>query len=419
MALGTCEGIPSAAAPICDIVVIIPLEHKAKLVRPVGARRPTVLHVTTVDMSLALLLLPQLTAFREAGYDVVGASAPGDHVRTLEDHGIRHEPLLSSTRAQNLLADVSTLKEFVRLCRRLRPDIVHAHNPKPGVYGRIGARVAGVPHVVNTVHGLYAQPGDAWTRRAAVYSLERLAATCSDAELVQNPEDVTVLRRLGISAEKLHVLGNGIDLDRFDPAARGLSRQKVRAQLNIEPEEVVVGLVGRLVAEKGYREVFAAAAELRERQPNIHFLVVGPADTDKTDAISPQELECASNAYGVTFLGMRDDVEDLYLAMDLYVLASHREGFPRSAMEAAAMGLPIVATNIRGCRQVVDDGRTGLLVPVRDPTALARAVEALAVDPDRRREMGQAARTKAVSEFDDRRQIETTLRVYETLLRRQ
>ena len=380
--------------------------------------RPTVVHLTTVDMSLALLLLPQLTAFREAGYDVVGVSASGPYVPLLKDHGIRHVALDRSTRAANLRADLAAARAFVRVCRRLRPDIVHTHNPKPGVYGRIGARLARVPHVVNTVHGLYAQPTDPFPRRAAVYALERVAASFSDVELVQNPEDIPTLRRLRIPRRKLHVLGNGVDLDRFDPSRYTDARRQVRAELGIGDDEVLVGLVGRLVAEKGYREVFAAAREVRRRHPGARFVVAGPLDPDKADGITVEERDRAAAEADVRFLGLYDEVECLYAAMDLYVLASHREGFPRSAMEAAAMGLPIVATDIRGCRQVVDHERTGLLVPVRDTAALAGAIGALAADRERRTHMGAAAREKALAEFDDRRQVSITLEVYERLLAR-
>jgi glycosyltransferase involved in cell wall biosynthesis len=381
-------------------------------------RRPTVLHLATVDLSLAKLLLPQLVAFSEAGYDVVGVSAPGPYVRELEAEGICHIPLERSTRSADLRADLAAAAEFVRICRRLRPAIVHTHNPKPGVYGRLGARVANVPVVINTVHGLYAQPEDPLGRRAAVYGLERFAAACSDAELLQNPEDLPVLRRLGVPAERLHLLGNGVDLARFDASSHAEHRPRVRAELGVSDDEVVVGLVGRLVAEKGYREVFAAASQLRASHPHVRVVVVGPPDHDKADAITQHELDRAADSAGIHFLGMREDVERLYPAMDLYVLASHREGFPRSAMEAAAMGLPVIATDIRGCRQVVDHGRTGLLVPVRDPAELARAIGQLADEPRLRVEMGRDARRKAVSEFDDRRQVSTTLAVYERELDR-
>lgn len=384
---------------------------------PSSSPRPRLVHLTTVDMSLVLLLLPQLVAFREAGFDVVGVSAPGPYVADLEDAGIRHVSLPSSTRAMDPRADVRAMTAFVRLCRRLDPDIVHTHNPKPGVYGRIGARIAGVPRVVNTVHGLYAQPTDPWPRRAAVYTLERLAASFSHAELVQNPEDLTVLRRLGVPPERLHLLGNGVDLDRFDPDRGDLDRRAVRAELGIDDDTVVVGVVGRLVVEKGYREVVAAAERLATTHPGARVLVVGPYEPDKADALDAGDLRRAEEA-GVRLLGARQDMERMYSAMDLYVLASHREGFPRSAMEAAAMGLPIVTTDIRGCRQVVDHGTTGLLVPVCDAAALAEAVGTLVEDRGRRLAMGAAARAKARREFDDRRQVKITLSVYRDLLDR-
>src|SRR5688572_28779490 len=178
---------------------------------------PTVVHVTTIDMSLELLLGPQLEAIGQAGYRVIGASAPGPYVEALCRRGIAHVPLAHATRAMAPLEDARALIELVWLFRRLRPAIVHTHNPKPGLYGRIAARIARVPVVINTVHGLYALPGDPWPKRAVVYGLERLAATCSQAELLQNPEDLPTLRRLRVPEERLAVLGNGIDLRRFDP----------------------------------------------------------------------------------------------------------------------------------------------------------------------------------------------------------
>jgi glycosyltransferase involved in cell wall biosynthesis len=377
--------------------------------------RPRVIHLTTVASSLTKLLLPQLVAFREAGYDIIGVSAPGPEVAELEDAGIRHVALRGSTRAANLRADLTAARDFVRICRRLRPDIVHTHNPKPGVYGRIGARLAGVPVVVNTVHGLYAQPTDPLRKRAVVYALERLAATCSDAELLQNVEDLPVLLRLGVPRERLYVLGNGIDLRRFDPQRFAGQRAEARIELGVRGDEVIAGVVGRLVYEKGYEEVFRAAADLRQRHMDVRFVVIGPDDPDKPDAVPVSDLRDAQEA-GVRFLGQRDDVERLYAAMDLFVLASHREGFPRAAMEAAAMGLPIVATDIRGCRQVVEHGRTGLLVPRKDPVALTAAISSLVGDKGRRCAFKAAAYAKSRRQFDDSRQIGLTLAVYERLL---
>jgi glycosyltransferase involved in cell wall biosynthesis len=379
-------------------------------------RRPRIVHVTTTDISLVLLLGRQLRAFVDAGYDVHAVSGRGPCVDQLADLGVEHHELPSLTRAIDLRSDVRAPAELYRVFRSLGPDLVHTHNPKPGVYGRLAARAARVPAVVNTVHGLYALPGDRLAKRALVYGLERVAVTCSDAELVQNPEDVETLRRLRVPARRLHLLGNGIDLRRFDASRVSPGRvAAARAEVGAGPDDVVCGLVGRLVWEKGYREVFDAVAAIRERVPRLRVFVAGPRDADKADAVTAADI-AAAEASGIRFLGMRDDVDVLYAAMDLYVLASHREGWPRSAMEAAATGVPVIATDIRGCRQVVDDGVTGLLVGPRDAGALGRAIESLVLDVDRRRTLGDAAMRKARAEFDEDRIVATTLAVYRQLL---
>ena len=375
-----------------------------------------VVHVTTTDISLALLLGPQLRAFAAAGMDVIGISADGPYVEQLVADGIRHETLHHATRAVDVVQDVLALGELVRLLRRLRPDIVHTHNPKPGLYGRMAGRLARVPVVVNTIHGLYATEDDSRARRAAVYGIERFASMFSAAELVQNVEDVDVLRRLRIPSRKIVLLGNGVDLGRFAPPSDQADVTRARAVFGARPDQVVVGLVGRLVWQKGLRDLFAAAALLRRSRPDVLVVVVGPQDSDKADALGPKDIDAARALGNVEFLGGRGDVQELYHGFDIFVLPSYREGFPRSAMEAAASGVPVIATDVRGCRQVVDHAVTGLLVPVRDARALEAAVEELAADPGRRRAMGAAARRKAEAEFDESRLVETTLGVYERLL---
>lgn len=369
----------------------------------------TVAHLTTVDMSLRFLVLAQLRAVRDAGGVAIGISAPGPWVAELEAEGVRHVPLTSSTRSMDPRADLRAARELWRIVRRERPDVLHTHNPKPGVYGRIVGRLAGVPIVVNTVHGFYATPDDAWPERALVYSLEAVAARCSDAELFQNPEDLALARRLHLT-RRATLLGNGVDLDRFAPERfPGPSRRAVRAELGVGDDTVVIGTVGRLVAEKGHPELFEAFAMLPKDR--YALVVVGGDDPAKPDALPPGVVERARDQ-GVRFLGHRNDVDALYCAMDVFVLASHREGFPRAAMEASAMALPIVATDIRGCRQVVDDGVTGRLVPVGDPRALATALVEVGGDADRRRSMGAAAQVRARRHFDERAVVERVLASY-------
>ena len=375
-----------------------------------------VAHLTTVDLSLRYLVFPQLLAVKDAGGEAFGISAPGPWVAELEAAGIRHIPLHASTRGMNLLADLKAAKELWAILRRERFDVLHTHNPKPGIYGRILGRLAGVPVVINTVHGLYATADDKWLKRALVYSIEAVAARFSHAELMQSREDFEFSTRWRISPPgRTSLLGNGIDLTRFDPGRfTAADRASIRNELGVHDETVLVGMVGRLVAEKGYLELFEAARRLGEG-----FLVVciGPADPDKSDDLTPRDLEKAEES-GVRFLGMRTDIDRLYSAMDLFVLPSHREGFPRAAMEAAAMGLPVIATDIRGCREVVADGENGLLVPVGDVTALTSAIQRLGSDAGLRRAMGQAAVSRAGHFFDERKVVDRVVEAYEKGLSR-
>ena len=374
--------------------------------------RPLIVHLTTTDMSLDWLLGPQLAAFQEAGYDVVGMSAPGPHVAHLEQLGVRHEPLPSFTRSNDPFQDIRGFVELIRALRSIRPDILHTHNPKPGVLGRIAGRLTGVPLIVNTQHGLYAQPDDTLLRRSAVYGAERFATSFGNLELVQNEEDVrTLVETLKVPARKVRLLGNGIDLTRFREGPDTLAaRDRLRSEWGIESDQIVCGMVGRLVAEKGVAEILEVTERLAI-ETDVRFVWIGPTESDKSDAVDDSELARAT-ANGLVLTGARTDMPECYAAFDIFVTASWREGFPRCVMEAAAMGLPTIATDIRGNRQAIRDDVTGVLVPVRDPGRLRAAILDLARDPQRRERLGAGATALARSEFDQQRVIDRTLAAY-------
>lgn len=371
-------------------------------------------HVTTVDLSLRFLLGNQLRAFMDAGYEVFGISAPGPWVADLRADGIVHMNVPSLQRRWSPLADLASLIQLIRIFRHLRPAIVHTHTPKAGMLGRIAARLARVPVVINTVHGLYAPDGSAALRRFLLL-LERIAARCSDFEFCQSSEDLKTLRSLGIVApERSAYLGNGVDLSTFDPGR--VDRLAARDGLGIGAETVVVGTVGRLVWEKGYREFFALVERLRSKHEHVEAIVVGPPEAGKRDGVPAHVMDDLSRRGIVRFLGMRTDMPELYRAMDVFVLPSYREGFPRSAIEAAAMGLPLVLTDIRGCREVVREGVNGFLVPSKRVDALSDRVDRLIADADLRTRFGMESRRRALSEFDEARVIRETLHVYRGLL---
>ncbi|MBU0490774.1 MAG: glycosyltransferase family 4 protein [Chloroflexi bacterium] len=380
--------------------------------------QPTVAHITTIDRSLRYLLLNQLRSIQEAGYRVVGISAAGPDVPVIEAASVRHIAV-PMTRRFSPLADLASLGRLYRVMRRERFTVVHTHTPKPGLLGQLAARLAGVPVVVNTLHGFYFHEHMHPAQRRFYIATERIAARCSDVILSQNSEDIHTAIQEGIcSPSQIRYLGNGIDVQRFDPGAIAAPEiARVRAEIGLPDAAPVVGFVGRLVQEKGLLELFAVIREVQKQIPDVHLIVIGRADNQKPDAITP----AAAQAYGVAdichFVGQRQDMPELYALMDVFVLPSHREGFPRAPMEASAMQVPCVVSDVRGCREAVQPGRNGLLVPLSDVPALARAIVALLTDGEQARHMGEAGRHLALERFDERRVFATVKAEYARLLR--
>ena len=377
-----------------------------------------VAHIVAQDLTLEILLLNQLERMRDAGFEVAGISAPGPGGDRLRDRGIEFYAI-PVTRRFAPLADLRSLFALYRVLRRERFDIIHTHTPKGGLLGQYAALLARVPLRVHTIHGLYFPGFMKPEHRRLFVWLERITLAFCHHNFSQNPEDIPVAIEEKITTpDRLEQIGNGIRLDRFDPSRiSGEDRRRVRAELGLSDDHLVIGMIGRLVAEKGYLEAFAATKRVAERVPKARFLFIGPFE-DKHDAIGPDALDRHGITNVAQLLGYRSDVERLYAAMDVYMLPSHREGFPRSVMEAAAMGKPCVVTDVRGCRQTVDHDVTGLVVPARDPEALADALERLLVSPDDRERMGKAGRAKALREFDERRICEAIIAAYRRLARK-
>lgn len=362
-----------------------------------------VAHITTVDMGLRYLLLNQMRYLQKAGFAVTGISARGPDVPVIEQAGIRHLEVAMTRRPFSPLRDLNSFAGLWRTLSRERFTLVHTHNPKPTFYGQIAARLAGVPLVVNTLHGFYFHERTHPVLRRLFIQMETVAARCADVILSQNKEDIQTALAEGICGpEKIRYLGNGIDLKRFGgpspPADRALSRQR----LGYQSEHRVIGFVDRLVREKGILEILQAAHILRQRLPACRFLLIGPSDEEKSDTLSPRQARDYQVEDICAFLGLRHDLPELYSAMDVCVLPSHREGFPRVPMEACAMGVPIVVSDIRGCREVLESDRNGLAVRVQDPFALAQAIEAILTSPERHGRYSVEARRLAEERFDER-----------------
>jgi glycosyltransferase involved in cell wall biosynthesis len=362
-------------------------------------------HLTTIDASLALLLQTELLIDRDAGAEVIGLSAPGPFVEELEQAGIRHVAIPSLTRAVAPLEDARAAREILSVLRELRPDILHTHTPKPGVLGRVLGRLARVPVIVNTCHGLWATSNDRPLKRMVVYGVEAVAAQFSDFELFQNATDRSTLSWC-LRDGRSEIVGNGIDLVHFRYSRE--ERMRVRRELEVGDGELLVGGVGRQVAEKGLLEFVAVAEQLRGQ---ARFVWVGPSDAVKADAVNP-----LSDA--VQFLGVRRDMPAVYSALDLFVLPSHREGFSRSAMEAAACGRAMVLTEIRGCREVAHPDLEAIFVPPKDIDRLNETIHGLLHDAEARASLGAAASQRAHEEFDQRKVAMASLAAYRKVYER-
>ena len=329
------------------------------------------------------------------------------------------------SRQVNPISDLLTIIQLVFIFRRLKPHIVHTFDTKPGVWGSLAARWAGVPVVVGTLTGLgslYAS--DRLTTRfiRTIYqTLQKLACHLSDLTVFQNRDDARQFIADGvIPADRAMVIpGSGVSTDVFAPARVSDQEQaQLRSELGIRPDEAVVTMISRVIRSKGVLEFMAAARAVRLACPSARFLLIGPADDESVDRLTATELTQLKRA--VTWPGPRRDIPAVLAVSDIFVLPSaYREGIPRVLLEAASMELPVVTTDSPGCNDVVEDGVNGFLVPLRDAPALAGAILRLIEQPELRRRFGQVSRQRAVERFDLSVVADQTLSMYRQLLARE
>ena len=347
------------------------------------------------------------------GYELLLISPPGPYGEKLRALGLRWEPVPMDRRSLNPLREAALLWYLVRVLRREKPALVHGFTIKCAVSGSLAARLAGVPARVNAVAGMgyVFSSSDAKARllRPLVRLLLRIALDGDNARLVlQNPDDVALFERAKLVApERIRLIaGSGVDCSRFVPT------EHVRAPG--EPYRVL--LAARLLWDKGIAEFIEAARRLRGEGDAMVFQLAGDPDPGNPAAVPDATLRGWVDEGVVQWLGHVDDMPALFASVDMVVLPSYREGLPKGLIEAAACALPLVTTDVPGCREVVRDGVEGLLVPVRDADSLAEAIARLYADPALAGQLGAAARERALAEFDEGIVIRRTLDVYRELL---
>lgn len=350
-----------------------------------------------------------MRALQRRGFEVVAASPDDGYAARLSEIGCRHVPLAMDNKGTSPLRDAALFFRYLGLMRRERPVIYLGWTIKPNVYGSLAARLLGIP-TINNVSGLgTAFLRDGWLTRV-VKLLYRAALSRSACVFFQNRDDrdLFVGARL-VRPEQARLLpGSGVDLDRFSPAPPA-----PRAA----DEGPVFILIARLLWDKGVGEYVEAAQRVKAREPRARFLLLGFLDVENRTAVPRETVEGWEREGIVFYLGQTDDVRPHIAAADCVVLPSYREGTPRSLLEAAAMARPLIATDVPGCREVVDDDVNGWLCKARDAEDLAdKMLRFIAASEEQRLEMGRQSRLKAEREFDERVVIDAYLEAIDRAL---
>ena len=369
--------------------------------------------------------MPWIRLLRENGYKVYAVVASGAWNDRIEAGGAEYVEWKLSRSGQNPFAEVGSVLGLTNILRKIKPDIVQNFHTKPNIYAPIASKLARVPVTVSTVTGLgytFVERrglGSKLSKRLnlAMYSFSnRLANEIA----FQNPDDMELLRsRGGLSRTKGCMIpgGSGIDVTEYSPGTYNSPESlELRQSLDIPTDAFVAMFVGRLQLDKGLTEFVEAARMLNKKRKNIAFVMVGAPDPGNKRSVPESTLARWKSEGDVVFTGRREDVPKLMaIANTITTPTFYREGLPRTLLEAAATGLPLIGTDMPGVREAINNGVNGILIPTHDATALANAVEELADDPEKAQRYGKASLDRATNEFDHRRVVSEYLKMYEQL----
>ena len=347
---------------------------------------------------------PLADAVRQTGCEILLVSPEGEFADRLKAAGFRHFPFPIQRRSLNPVTEWRTLNRLVHLYRREKPDIVHHFTTKCIIYGSQAAHTVGVRHVVNSVTGMgYAFSGNQISRRFLRVIIKQLyrRTLVGTSVLFQNPNDRSefIKEKLVSSDQTTLIRSSGVNLDRF----------KVFPEPNGTP---LVVLVGRMLYDKGIVEFVKASRLLRDRNVVARFVLVGEPDSQNPASIPLRKLKSWDKEGTIEWWGWQEDMVQVYRQAHIVCLPSYREGVPKTLIEAAASGRPIVTTDSPGCREVVQHGINGLLVPVHSVRELADAIHVLIEDKKLRQQMGLEGRRVAEGDFKLQNVLAAILAVY-------
>lgn len=343
-----------------------------------------------LDLNLWLFRLPIMQALVNQGYTVYAICPDGEKSDDFTRHGITHISYDISRSSLNPIKELQAIRNIYTAIQPLNLDILHTFTAKPNIYGTIAGRLTKIPRIINLVEGLgsFYLENDLKSRivRTMIEFLYTQIFKFSDTVMFVNHDDPAYLISKNIvSPKKVFIMkGVGIDTNEWKPLPK-------------EDEWIRVTMIARALKHKGVIEFIDAATILGKKYPEISFQYVGSPDEGNRFSVTEEFMKAQSS---INYLGQQNNIRHILSQSDIFVLPSYREGLPRTSMEAASMGLPIVTTDVVGCRETVDEGITGFLVPPKNSQALADAIEKLILHPLLREKMGKEGREKAIREFD-------------------
>lgn len=371
-----------------------------------------------LDLNLYLFRTPIMVELIKRGHKVYAICPIGDKNESLKNIGCEVINYDIDRKSLNPFSEKKSINNIYNAIKELKIDILHTFTAKPNIYGTIAAKKANVPIILNLVEGL----GSFYVKntikniivRNIIERLYKKAFSLSNGCVFVNTSDPQyMIKKSLIKKDKVKIIKSvGVDTEKFSMknyTSENLSNIKEKLDLK---DKIIILMVARAIWDKGIKEYYEAAEKLKNRYNNLEFLLVGNTDKGNHSCASEDFLKEGS----VRWLGHRDDIVDITAISDIYVLPSYREGLPATLMEACSMSKPIVTTDTFGCRDVVDDGENGFLVPVRDSVKLAEKIQILINDEDMRKTIGKKALKKAQNEFDVRKVVEQYMEYYEKFI---
>lgn len=376
------------------------------------------IRITTVPASLEKLLENQLR-FMKQYFDVIGISSDKpqlERVGKLQEVSVYH---VEMTRQITPWQDLKSIWQLYKYFKKEKPLIVHAHTPKAGTVGMLAAQLAGVPHRLHTIAGLPLLETKGF-KRLVLNFVEKLTYSCA-THIYPNSlglEEIIIHEKF-CKKDKLKVIGNGssngIDTAYFNPDLFSAENNlKLRITLDIAPDDFVFLFVGRLVGDKGINELIVAFQKISAENAQVKLVLVGAfeSDLDPLNLTTLKEIETNNN---ISFVGLQKDVRPYFSISDCLVFPSYREGFPNVVMQAGAMGLPSIVSDINGCNEIIIEGENGVIIRVKDSGSLYKAMKKMIEDSDLRTHLQQNTRSMIVSRYEQHMVWESILAEYKSL----